>query len=1016
MEYRTKEKNNEIKPILKFFIMIVFISGLFVSFIWGDYKSTYYPSPNLITVDLEGDIVAYLDCERVTLDYPELVSRPDVNMGRDNKGNIWAGIGGVPKSPMKRLFRSRDGGRTWTSIQLSPTLGRYLIAFAVLNNNHLILATHTGPTDPQIYQSSDPGSSWLYITGLSPDPYRYIGEGFLSFTPLANNDILFPIARWNSDDPFTDGIFGGVFVSKDGGNTFPKVYPTFKFCIETHILELQSGDLLAAFRYQRFRLPGDTDEAILAQGGNIDPDHMFAFKNVFLGDSHDSGKTWHNLRPLRDSNDRPLIRYGQCHGQLVQVPDGRVVLVYGNRYPYEQRDVRACTSWDGGQTWDPATYHLSFGAGGPASVVLEDGTIVTVTGSLPNGPSGPIAPPTARAIRWKLPPDSDADGIPDQWDNCPNHANSSQSDIDGDNIGDPCDDNDIEIIAPTSLSGWPPGTRQIIRWEPNKWISKIKIGLYKGNSPAKTLASSLDNSGSYTWYIPDNITAGSNYKIRITDTANPSIYGQSDWFSITRDTIYLNKTQLTFGAVVNGPSTGPQRVIMGNGDNGTLNWSISTSAAWLNCSPKSGTHSAAIIVSTDRTGLSAGTYNGIITISAPNASNSPQMISVTLNIYKPGASSQPFGTFETPVQGSTVRSSIPVTGWVLDDIEVKSVKIYNGATYLGDAVFVEGARPDVRQVYPGYPRNYQAGWGYMLLTNFLPNGGNGTYTLYAKASDAEGNQVTLGSKRITIDNMHAVKPFGAIDTPGQGGTASGRSFINWGWVLTPQPNHIPLDGSTINVYIDGIRLGHPAYNIYRTDIAALFPGYANSNRAAGYFYLDTTAYENGVHTIQWTVKDSNGNSDGIGSRYFSIENTSGSSTAKSKSQAVNYSISQLTTLPIDFSGPLKVKHGFNENIEPMTIHPDKQGISKILIRELERVEIQLAGDASEIYGYMLSGSRFYPLPIGSTLRAKRGTFCWLPGPGFTGEYRFLFIVRDEDGNMTRQMVTVNIVPKFPGIG
>jgi hypothetical protein len=72
--------------------------------------------------------------------------------------------------------------------------------------------------------------------------------------------------------------------------------------------------------------------------------------------------------------------------------------------------------------------------------------------------------------------------------------------------------------------------------------------------------------------------------------------------------------------------------------------------------------------------------------------------------------------------------------------------------------------------------------------------------------------------------------------------------------------------------VDGVDLGHPVYNIYRPDIAGLFPSYANSNGAVGYFILDTTTYENGVHTLQWVVTDSAGNTDGIGSRYFVIQN------------------------------------------------------------------------------------------------------------------------------------------------
>lgn len=137
----------------------------------------------------------------------------------------------------------------------------------------------------------------------------------------------------------------------------------------------------------------------------------------------------------------------------------------------------------------------------------------------------------------------------------------------------------------------------------------------------------------------------------------------------------------------------------------------------------------------------------------------------------------------------------------------------------------------------------------------------------------EGHEVTLGTKTINCDNANAVKPFGSIDTPEQGGQASGSSFRVQGWALTPQPNKIPEDGSTMNVFVDGTNLGHPTYNIYRADIAALFPGYANSNGAHWFIEFDTTTYANGVHTIYLTATDDAGNTDGIGSRFFTIQNT-----------------------------------------------------------------------------------------------------------------------------------------------
>ena len=86
---------------------------------------------------------------------------------------------------------------------------------------------------------------------------------------------------------------------------------------------------------------------------------------------------------------------------------------------------------------------------------------------------------------------------------------------------------------------------------------------------------------------------------------------------------------------------------------------------------------------------------------------------------------------------------------------MNSVKIYreeSGSLIdVGTANLVESARPDVVKAYPDYPYNYRAGWGYMMLTNFLPNNGNGTFKIHTIAKDHEGNEVTLGIKTIEIN-------------------------------------------------------------------------------------------------------------------------------------------------------------------------------------------------------------------------------------------------------------------------
>ncbi|MCX6583613.1 MAG: hypothetical protein NT166_25850 [Candidatus Aminicenantes bacterium] len=300
----------------------------------------------------------------------------------------------------------------------------------------------------------------------------------------------------------------------------------------------------------------------------------------------------------------------------------------------------------------------------------------------------------------------------------------------------------------------------------------------------------------------------------------------------------------------------------------------------------------------------------------------------------------------------------------------------------------------------------------MLLTHFLPDGGNGTYTQIAMATDMEGNEVTLGSKTITADNAHAVKPFGAIDTPTQGGTASGKNFVNYGWALTPQPNMIPVDGSTINVVIDGVVKGHPIYNGFRSDIATLFPGYANTNGAIGYYYIDTTKLANGVHTIAWTVSDSGGNNDGIGSRYFTVINTeAGDQALEVRGQGSGVSDERRGEPPCS-----PVFDPCSPVFDPYSRSLAFDEIITVEIKELERVEINLPGpgvapQAIWYEGYLVVGDRLRELPIGSALAKERGVFYWQPGPGFVGEYRLVFIEKDNDGQLTRKNIVVNIKPR-----
>lgn len=411
-------------------------------------------------------------------------------------------------------------------------------------------------------------------------------------------------------------------------------------------------------------------------------------------------------------------------------------------------------------------------------------------------------------------------------------------------------------------------------------------------------------------------------------------------------------------------------------------WTAVGSSDIVYVSPSSGTGPGPIYVWVDTSGLAPGSYDYGVTISSPDA-RLPLSLGFIVTVYPlHQQATPPFGSFDTPAGGAKVSGSVPLTGWVLDDVAVTGVKLYRGevgnSEFVGDAVFVEGARPDVEGQYPDSPQNQRAAWGYNLLTNMLPNGGNGTFTFYAEATDSSNNKTVLGSKTLTVNNESAVKPFGSIDTPTQGGTASGSSFAVNGWVLTPMPDSIPDTGSAINVYIDGAPAGPVMYGIARSDIAQFFPGYANSDAAGAYFALDTTGYDNGMHTIQWTARDSGGESDGIGSRFFSITNSGSRSKRLSPPDA-----------------PQKKMYARSSTT------PDEYG----------KVYIDLASLFGVSSGFfdacLLSGEQSRYLPVGARVTSD-GQFTWDPGPITpSGDWEFQFQHVDENGQYTERTQTVS---------
>jgi hypothetical protein len=331
--------------------------------------------------------------------------------------------------------------------------------------------------------------------------------------------------------------------------------------------------------------------------------------------------------------------------------------------------------------------------------------------------------------------------------------------------------------------------------------------------------------------------------------------------------------------------------------------------------------------------------------------------------------------------------------------------------FVGFAVFIDGARPDVAAAFSTYPASSKAGWGFMVLTNMLPSQGNGRYLFHVWARDREGHAVLLNSKTMTCANASAVLPFGAIDTPEQGGVASGGAYVNFGWALTPLPKAIPVDGSTISVLVDGVAVGSPTYGNVRPDIASFFPGLNNTNGAVGFRLLDTTTLSNGIHTIVWVVSDNQGATEGIGSRFFTVSNGAGAASAAHRVRRVSLSNRDLETLPLD-DRALIGRRGWNLDAPLQTFEMRASGRIMVRSEEVGRVELQLGPGRHEAFQRTSEG--LTTLPIGANLDATTGVFTWTPGVGFVGAYDFVFVRSMEGEPVSRREVRIILQPKGSG--
>ncbi len=496
--------------------------------------------------------------------------------------------------------------------------------------------------------------------------------------------------------------------------------------------------------------------------------------------------------------------------------------------------------------------------------------------------------------------------------------------------------------------------------------------------------------------------------------------------------ISLDRNTFYFAAEPGGSVTGAQVLHVSNSGGGTLNWQISGDSEWLKYTPASGT-TAEITLWVEPGNLAAGSYTGQLEVTSFLASNAPQLVTVHLNVLAAGADTPPFGTMDLPNQ-TEISGSVAFSGWALDDIGIEHVAIYrqvgSNRYPVGAAMFVAGARTDIESQYPTYPLSYAAGWGYMMLTNALPNGGNGTFTFVAVATGVSGQETVLGTKTVQVNNTDSIIPFGSIDLPAMGERISGSAYRNIGWALTPNPDSLNGKDGAVEVFIDNKSQGYAIYGQPRPDVAALFPGYLDEVAPGAYLDIDTAAFEDGMHTIHWIVTDTGGDVAGLGSRYIYIDNTSssrGGRTLHKTGTAPVRNIMRISRASQPDASTLWYRYAPaaapKDWSEWKPVLPGDTGKNDFIIRTrpMQWLEIGLwekpsgeftvkkAGN-NETLGIQRVGNLYRPLPVGGTLDRDKGIFSWTPGPGFMGSFHLVFLKKQGKGSYLRKTIVINIQP------
>jgi hypothetical protein len=164
------------------------------------------------------------------------------------------------------------------------------------------------------------------------------------------------------------------------------------------------------------------------------------------------------------------------------------------------------------------------------------------------------------------------------------------------------------------------------------WLNCVPAGGTLTGEQIDTVVLSIDNTGLVAGIYNASVTITAlgalNSPVQVPVTL--TVYAPA--------TVAIGRTPSSMSfSVSEGGAPANQTLQIWNVSAGALNWTVSDDAAWLSLAPANGVSTgpgdpSSVTISVNTSGLSVGAYAGTITITAPGAVNSPQSVTVVLNI------------------------------------------------------------------------------------------------------------------------------------------------------------------------------------------------------------------------------------------------------------------------------------------------------------------------------------------------------------------------------------------------